>query len=58
MKRLQTAMTLALIASACRVGPEHAVPDVPIAAQWTEADSGVDAEPAREWWSDFLRRSN
>ena len=53
MKRLQTAVALALFASACRVGPEHAVPDVPIAAQWTEADTSSDAEPAREWWSEF-----
>jgi NodT family efflux transporter outer membrane factor (OMF) lipoprotein len=53
MSRVRIAVALALCASACRVGPEHQVPDVPLAAQWTEAAAGAATEPVREWWSVF-----
>ena len=53
MKRASIVIALAAIVSACRVGPDHHVPEVQIPAAWTEAAGASVTEPARAWWSAF-----
>jgi outer membrane protein, multidrug efflux system len=49
-------MGLVLIAAGCSVGPNYQKPDLPVPAEWQEAQQkGVDARSAElaRWWSTF-----
>jgi NodT family efflux transporter outer membrane factor (OMF) lipoprotein len=47
-------LALALLATAaCRVGPEHSVPEVEMPEQFTEASAPATGSPDVRWWSAF-----
>lgn len=53
MKHTRISLVLVTLLGACRVGPEHAVPDMTLPASWSEASISGPGSPETRWWSAF-----